>query len=49
MKLSAPNLRYLSNVSGTWITADQAVDPAYWGAHLRNAVRFADCARNMLK
>ncbi|HEX4164567.1 MAG TPA: SDR family NAD(P)-dependent oxidoreductase [Bryobacteraceae bacterium] len=49
VRLSAPNLRYLSNVSGTWITADQAVDPAYWGAHLRSAVRFADCARNMLR
>lgn len=47
--LHAPSLRYLSNVSGTWITAAQATDPAYWGTHLRNAVRFADCARSLLR
>ena len=47
--LHAPTLRYLSNVSGTWITAAQATDPAYWGAHLRHAVRFVDCARNLLR
>jgi malonyl CoA-acyl carrier protein transacylase/NAD(P)-dependent dehydrogenase (short-subunit alcohol dehydrogenase family) len=45
----APSLRWLSNVSGTWITAEEAVDPAYWGAHLRRTVRFADCARVLLR
>jgi acyl transferase domain-containing protein len=44
-----PSLPWLSNVSGTWITADEAVDPAYWGAHLRRTVRFADCARVLLR
>ncbi len=37
-----PQLRFISNVTGTWISADQATDPAYWAAHLRQAVRFAD-------
>ena len=32
---SAPELRYVSNVTGTWITAEQATDPAYWARHLR--------------
>lgn len=45
VKLNAPKLRYLSNVTGTWITAEQATDPAYWGSHLRSTVRFADCAQ----
>jgi amino acid adenylation domain-containing protein len=40
---SAPALRWLSNLTGTWITPDEAVDPAYWARHLRGAVRFADC------
>ncbi len=44
-----PALRWLSNVSGTWITAEEAVDPNYWGAQLRSAVRFADCAKVLLK
>jgi acyl transferase domain-containing protein/acyl carrier protein len=48
VNLKAPSLRYLSNVSGTWITAAQACDPKYWGTHLRNAVRFGDCARSLL-
>jgi acyl transferase domain-containing protein len=38
----APRLAFVSNVTGTWITAEQATDPAYWGRHLRQAVRFGD-------
>ncbi len=47
--LHAPQRRYLSNVTGTWITAAQATDPRYWASHLRNAVRFADCGRRLLE
>ncbi|MFI6478618.1 SDR family NAD(P)-dependent oxidoreductase [Nonomuraea sp. NPDC050663] len=39
----APTLPFLSNVTGTWITAEQAVDPGYWTSHVREAVRFGDC------
>ncbi len=39
--LKAPTLPYLSNVTGTWITDAEATDPAYYGRHLRQAVRFA--------
>ena len=42
VRLSAPQIPYLSNVSGTWITAEEATDPAYWVAHLRGTVRFGD-------
>ena len=41
--LRAPEIPYLSNVSGTWITAAEATDPFYWTRHLRNTVRFSDC------
>ncbi|HEX3526199.1 MAG TPA: amino acid adenylation domain-containing protein [Thermoanaerobaculia bacterium] len=37
-----PSLPWVSNVSGTWIGADEAVDPAYWARHLRQTVRFDD-------
>ncbi|WP_169807633.1 type I polyketide synthase [Herbidospora mongoliensis] len=37
-----PELAYVSNVTGTWITAGQATDPAYWSEHLRRCVRFGD-------
>ena len=42
MTLKTPTERWISNASGSWITADEAVSPAYWGRHLRKTVRFAD-------
>jgi acyl transferase domain-containing protein len=42
---AAPRLRFISNVTGTWITDAQAADPTYWTKHLRQPVRFADGAR----
>ncbi|MFI6290881.1 SDR family NAD(P)-dependent oxidoreductase [Nonomuraea sp. NPDC050790] len=43
----APGLPFLSNVTGTWITAEQATDPSYWTRHLREAVRFGDCVATL--
>jgi len=40
--LKPPQIPYLSNVTGTWITASQATDPNYWTAQMRQTVRFAD-------
>jgi amino acid adenylation domain-containing protein len=42
MKLQAPRIPFLSNVTGTWIEPDQAVDPLYWTRHLLAPVRLAD-------
>jgi len=42
LELHAPHSPYISNVTGTWITASQATDPLYWASHLRQTVRFAD-------
>jgi acyl transferase domain-containing protein len=42
IQLRAPRIPYLSNVTGTWITAEQATDPEYYARHLCQAVRFAD-------
>ncbi|NEQ96595.1 MAG: amino acid adenylation domain-containing protein [Cyanothece sp. SIO2G6] len=37
-----PQIPYLSNLTGTWITTTQATDPDYWVQHLRQPVRFAE-------
>jgi amino acid adenylation domain-containing protein len=47
--LSPPNIPYISNLTGTWITASQAMDPSYWGDHMRQTVRCADGLRKLLK
>ncbi|MHC4140253.1 MAG: SDR family NAD(P)-dependent oxidoreductase, partial [Planctomycetota bacterium] len=43
--LRPPAIPFVSNPSGTWITDEQATDPAYWGSHLRQTVRFGDGVR----
>jgi phthiocerol/phenolphthiocerol synthesis type-I polyketide synthase E len=41
MRLQPPQIPFLSNVTGTWITGAQATDPTYWGQQLRATVQFA--------
>jgi acyl transferase domain-containing protein len=40
--LKPPKIPYLSNVTGTWITAAEATSPRYWAQQLRHTVRFAE-------
>ncbi|HEX3131502.1 MAG TPA: amino acid adenylation domain-containing protein, partial [Thermoanaerobaculia bacterium] len=49
VRLSPPSLPFLSNVTGAWITAAEATDPAYWRRHLRQAVRFADGVAELVR
>ncbi|MBP7949465.1 MAG: amino acid adenylation domain-containing protein [Verrucomicrobiales bacterium] len=42
VRLSAPKLPYVSNVTGKWISDEDAVSPEYYVRHLRETVRFAD-------
>lgn len=41
IKLNAPQIPFISNVTGTWITAEQATDVNYWAQHLRQTVQFS--------
>jgi acyl transferase domain-containing protein/NAD(P)-dependent dehydrogenase (short-subunit alcohol dehydrogenase family) len=45
--LQPPSRPYLSNLTGGWISTDQATDPEYWGQHLRQSVRFMENLRTM--
>lgn len=49
VRLSAPSAPFLSNVSGQWITTEDATSPDYWVRHLRQAVRFADCVDTLCR
>ncbi|MCL1471384.1 type I polyketide synthase [Argonema antarcticum] len=49
VNLQAPKIPYLSNVTGTWITAEQATDPNYWTKHLCQPVLFADGMQELWK
>ncbi len=48
VSLHPPTTPYLSNLTGTWITAQEATDPDYWVKHLRQTVRFAEGVQLLL-
>ncbi|MBW4625284.1 MAG: acyltransferase domain-containing protein [Brasilonema octagenarum HA4186-MV1] len=49
VKFNPPKIPFLSNLTGTWITAAQATDPSYWSKHLRSPVRFAEGIAELFK
>lgn len=38
-----PDIPFVSNLTGKWITDAEATSPTYWANHLRRTVRFFDC------
>ena len=46
--LHPPAIPFVSNITGTWITASEATDPDYWVRHARMPVRFAAGIRELL-
>jgi acyl transferase domain-containing protein/acyl carrier protein len=49
VRVSPPQIPFLSNLTGTWITPEEAVSPSYWARHLRHTVRFSSCVLELLK
>lgn len=47
VKLNPPTIPFISNLTGTWITAEQATNPNYYAQHLRSCVRFADGVKQL--
>lgn len=47
--LEEPRIPYISNVTGTWTTAEDVLAPAYWSRHLRDTVQFADGIKELVK
>jgi amino acid adenylation domain-containing protein len=44
-----PRIPFISNVTGTWVTEQDAINPDYWASHIRNTVRFADGIEELFK
>jgi acyl transferase domain-containing protein/acyl carrier protein len=49
VELRRPVKAYVSNVTGEFITAEQATDPGYWSRHLCETVRFAAGLERLLQ
>jgi thioesterase domain-containing protein/NAD(P)-dependent dehydrogenase (short-subunit alcohol dehydrogenase family)/acyl carrier protein len=46
--LKKPTIPFLSNLTGTWITDDEATSAKYWVGHLRGTVQYSRCAETLL-
>lgn len=46
--LSAPTISFISNVTGGWITAEQAISPTYYSMQLRRPVQFSAGIQTLL-
>ncbi len=49
VKQNPPQIPFISNVTGTWITTAEATDPDYWARHLRQTMRFGEGMTELLK
>lgn len=47
VRLNAPKIPFMSNVTGTWISKIAATDPAYWAGHANHTARFSDALRTL--
>ena len=49
VKLGAPKIPYVSNITARWVTEDEARTAEYWASHMRQTVRFADGIAELMK
>lgn len=49
VNLNPPQIPLVSTAKGEWMSDEDAVNPSYWGRHLRTAVRFSDGVEELLK
>ncbi|MEV0533662.1 type I polyketide synthase [Kitasatospora sp. NPDC050463] len=48
VRLNAPTTPTTSGVTGSWLTGEEACDPDYWGAQLRERVLFDEAVRTVV-
>jgi acyl transferase domain-containing protein/acyl carrier protein len=44
-----PQIPFLSNLTGTWITSEEAMSSRYWARHLRHTVLFSSCVQELME
>jgi acyl transferase domain-containing protein len=44
-----PEIPYISNLTGKWITVEDALRPGYWTDHMRKTVRFSDGIKELTR
>ncbi|MEM6363470.1 MAG: beta-ketoacyl synthase N-terminal-like domain-containing protein [Planctomycetota bacterium] len=49
VQFNAPEIDIVSNLTGTWMTAEEAMDPSQWMNHLRHPVLFGDGVQTITK
>ncbi len=49
IQLKSPQIPFISNVTGDWITDLEATNPNYWSTHLRQPVQFSLGVTELLK
>ncbi len=49
IKFNKPQIKYISNVTGKWITEGDIFNPEYWANHSCKTVRFSDGITELLK
>lgn len=49
ISLSDPKIPLVSNVTGKWLEPGEAIEPQYWGKHLRQTVLFKEGVDTLLK
>ncbi len=49
ISFNTPNIPIISNLTGDWLSAKDAVDPYYWYQHLRNTVKLKNGLDTLIK
>jgi acyl transferase domain-containing protein len=47
VRLTEPGIPYISNVTGRWITGQDAISPSYWAMHADHTSRFNDALEEL--
>jgi amino acid adenylation domain-containing protein len=47
--LKKPQIPFISNLTGGWISGEEVTKPGYWTTHIRGTVRFAQGLEELLK